>query len=183
METDSQDQLKTPELKDDVLSLSPFTLDDVDAHVAGDDDEQARWLNQGQPSTVDSTRQWMLRNQESWRRGGPIYNFAIRTTEGQFVGMVEANTDHAAVDALEPGDANISYALYPDARGKGYATHAIRLLEGFLQQRGVARGVIRVDPENQASLSLPARLGYKDDGEITTRDGDRLRVFVTSFAS
>src|SRR5690242_761282 len=114
-QSDFESNFHPPRLSDDVIALAQFTQDDVEAHVAGDDIEQARWLNGGHPSTTESTRAWIERNAEYWRRGGPVFNFAIRTMQGDLVGMVEANTDSAEIDGLQAGDANISYALYPEA--------------------------------------------------------------------
>jgi RimJ/RimL family protein N-acetyltransferase len=165
-----------PELADGEIALRPFELEDAEDHLAGDDDEQARWL--GGKSTEESVRSWIQRNQEHWKNDGPIYNFAIIGTEGRIAGMVDANTDHTENDGVEEGDANVSYAIYPHARGKGYATKAIRLLEGFMAYKGVKRSVIRVPPENTASIGVPVRLGYEDEGSITSKDSDELRVFV-----
>jgi RimJ/RimL family protein N-acetyltransferase len=169
-----------PELTDGDIGLRPFALEDVPAHLAGDDDEQARWL--GGKSTEESVRSWIRRNQEHWKNDGPIFNFAITDAEGQIVGMVEANTSWDDLEGLEQGDANVSYAVYPTARRKGYASRAVALLEGFLADKGVRRSVIRVATENTASLAVPTRLGYLDHGLVVSRDGDELRVFVKRLA-
>jgi len=164
-----------PELTDDEIVLRPFTVADVPAHLAGDDAEQAKWL--GGKSTEESARSWIQTNQEHWKTGEPIYNFAIRNAEDQLVGWVEANVDHEGL-GLSEGDANISYAVYPHARGKGYVGKAITLLESFLAEKGIKRSVIRVSPENTASLAVPMRLGYDDKGDGVSKDGDLLRTFT-----
>jgi len=97
--------------------------------------------------------------------------------------MVDANTDHENLDGVDEGDANISYAVYPQARGKGYGSKAIGLLETFLAAKGIKRSVIRVSPENGPSLAVPVRLGYQDKGQITSKDGDELRVFVKELSN
>ena len=176
MKPEAETSPKLPELTDGEITLKPFSLEDIPAHLAGDDEEQAKWL--GGKSTEESVHNWILKNQEHWKNDGPIYNFAIRDAEGQIVGMVDANTDHEHLEGVYEGDANISYAVYPLARGKGYGSKAISLLESFLAEKGIKRSVIRVSPENSPSLAVPVRLGYEDKGQITSKDGDELRVFV-----
>lgn len=166
-----------PTLSDGRVQLRPFQLEDVAAHVAGDDPEQAKWLSGG-PSTIEGTSAWVDKNLKHWENGGPVFNFAVvDLATGQLAGMVEANTDWQRLDGLHEGDANISYALYPKFRGQGLISRAVALLEDFLRQKGVKRAVIRVEPENAASIAIPVRLRYTEGESITTQDGTRMRVF------
>ena len=167
-------------LGDGTVILRPFTLGDIESHLAGEDAELRRWLS-GRTSTVDSVRRWILHAQEQWRDGGPAITFAI-CHGADVVGMVEANTDAASLVGLAPGDANISYGLYPDHRGKGCAIRAVRLLERFLLDRGVTRAVIRANPGNIASVRVAEQLGYADCGVVTGGDGQRLRLYVKALA-
>lgn len=168
------------ELSDGVVRLRKFTLADVDEHVAGDDEEQARWLSGGHRSTPESVTAWIERNEQYWRAGGPVYNFAVVDEEDKLVGMVEANTGE--LEGLASGDANISYAIYPAYRGHGYVTRAVSVLEDFLRAKKIRRAVIRVDAKNKASLSVPLRLNYSPGGEVTTSSGDQLQVFTKRLA-
>ena len=165
-------------LTDGVVLLTAFTLDDVETHLEGEDAEQVKWLSGGK-STRESVENWIRRNQQWWDEDGPVYNFAVREAQSnELVGMVEANRDLQQIDGLKAGDANISYGLYPQHRGKGYVTKALVLLEQFLAHRGVQRGVIRVEPENAASIAVPQRLGYEAKGSIIARDGTELLMFA-----
>ncbi len=165
-------------ITDGNIIIRPFSSEDAAAHLEGDDEQQSIYLNGGHISTEKSVNAWIAKNEEYWRNDGPIYNFAIVDNDRQPIGMVEANTDSDKLDGLEIGDANISYALYPKARGKGYTSRAIKLLEQFLIERGLIRSVIRVNPDNKASLKVPERLNYYDNGQIITRDGDKLRIYI-----
>jgi len=165
-------------LTDAVISLRPFTIDDAKAHLAGEDDEQVKWLNEGKASTIESVRAWIGWNEESWHAGGPIYNFAIVGEDGKLAGMVEANTDTENMTGLRPGDANVSYNIYPAARGKGHATRAVNLMEHYLAGMGIQRSVLRIDPDNETSLGVPTRLGYHEHDRIPTPDGTTLRMFI-----
>src|SRR5262249_38372451 len=96
------------------------------------------------------------------------------------LGMVEANTD-ARIAGLHEGDANISYGLYPGARGHGYDSRAVAIVMNFLQSRGIRRAVIRVDPRNAPSARVARRLGYSWIGEIATSEGQHsLDLYVRS---
>ncbi len=169
--------INLPNISDDRVQIRPFTRDDITAHVAGDDPEQVKWLSGG-PSTIAGTTAWVDRNHESWQNGGPVFNFAVvDLSSGLLTGMVEANVDWRRLDGLHEGDANISYALYPGFRGRGLMAHAITLLEGFLRERGIKHAVIRIEPENTASLAVPIKHGYVEGDPITIQDGTHMRLF------
>src|SRR3712207_559022 len=101
-------------LTNGVITLRPFVVDDAEAHLAGEDDELIRWLNGG-PGTLERIRRWIERNREQWLTDGPIASFAVEDAAGTLVGMIEANSNHADIEAVDEGDANIAYGLYPSA--------------------------------------------------------------------
>jgi hypothetical protein len=88
--------------------------------------------------------------------------------------MVEANCDWNQIDGLNNGEANVSSGLCPQFRGHGLATRALALLHGFLGRTQIERSVIRVEPENQASLFVPRCLGHREARSVTTEDGATL---------
>lgn len=169
------------EIVNSKITLRPFTLDDVDEHLNGQDDEQTRWM--GGKSTKESVTNWVLRSQEDWKNNGPVYTFAVVNKTGDLIGMIDANTDYKELDGVSEGEANISYSIYPKFRGKGYAGEAISLIEKFLSERNINKSVIRVSPQNTASLRVPEKLGYSNKGQIATRDGDELIVFTKSLCA
>ena len=63
-------------------------------------------------------------------------------------------------DALELG-----YTVFPDFRGRGYATEAAAALLGWARGRGVERFVASVAPENEPSLAVVRKLGFVRTGE------------------
>jgi RimJ/RimL family protein N-acetyltransferase len=168
---------EAPILTDGVITLRAFRDEDAEAHLAGEDEAMARWLSGG-VSTIQSVRRWIERNQRHWARRGPICAFAILAPGGKLVGMIEANSAWGEIDGLIPGDANIAYGLYPAGRGNGYATRAVALICDFLKTREVKRAVIRVAPDNAASLAVPRRAGFGQTQTIRTWNGVELVVFV-----
>lgn len=164
------------ELTDGIIVLKPFEMSDAEKHLAGEDADQRKWLSGGR-STLQTVQDFIKRGQEYWAKNGPVFTLAV-WAGGELIGMVEANTDESKVEGLEAGDANISYGLYPEARGKGYATRAVNLMAGFLKEKGHKRAVIRIEPDNVSSTKVPERCRFNGSGSIITKEGKELRVFV-----
>jgi RimJ/RimL family protein N-acetyltransferase len=152
--------------------LKPFVLEDAKTHLENEDPDQQRWISGG-ASTLESVQNWIKKNQEYWNKGGPVFNFALWIND-ELVGMVEANVDKEQVEGLEEGEANISYAIYPKARGKGYAAKAVNSIVDFLKQKGFKRAVLRINQENMPSLKIPLACGFEEAGEVDTSEGHML---------
>lgn len=167
---------KNLEFTDGVVLLKPFELQDASEHLAGEDLEQQKWLSGGK-STLESVENWIKKNLEYWKNDGPVFNFAI-WVGGNLAGMVEANLDIKKVEGMEEGQANISYGIYPQYRGKGYAAMAVNLLLDFLKLKDVKEALIRINPENVDSLKIPQKCGFQEIGEIKTKDGSILKLFI-----
>jgi len=169
-------------LSDGVVSLRHFTMRDVKGHLAGEDVEQVRWVSGG-VGTVDTVTRMVERARENWANGGPRITFALEDPTGALIGFVESNTDHEGFVGHDRGDANVSYGLYAPARGKGFASRGVTLMEGFLRGRGVRRAVIRVEPANERSLAVPRRLGYVERGHVEDPDGTTHLLFFKELSS
>ncbi|MFL5761994.1 MAG: GNAT family N-acetyltransferase [Thermomicrobiales bacterium] len=169
--------MKEIELTDGVVRLVPFKLDYAGEHLAGDDEENIKWLSGG-ISSIDTVKDWILRGLESWENDGPVLTFAIfDVMENKLVGMTEANSNPEAIDGLNEGNVNISYNVYPFARGKGYATRAVLLLTEFLKEKRFTTALIRVHPDNRNSLGVPERARFIRTRLITTAQGEELIAF------
>ena len=144
-----------PTLTDGVVTLRPFVETDIDAHVAGEDDQARLWF--GHPG--QSSRDGMLEVVERWRRereAGTRLTFAIHH-EGAVVGNAE----------LRPrGEvASLSWMLYAGHRGQGYATRAVRLIADYaIEHLGARRVQAEVDPRNAESLRVATRSGLRREG-------------------
>jgi RimJ/RimL family protein N-acetyltransferase len=156
------------QLTDGVIVLRPPTTNDIDAILAGEDEQMALWLNDG-PSTRASVATHITHAQAGWRAGGPKLALTVRAADtDELVGTVEA---HTAAAGLHPGQVNISYGLYPAGRGHGYATRAVRLLCSYLATSGAATvAVIRAHPGNPASAAVARRCGFQP-ARASTPDG------------
>ena len=68
----------------------------------------------------------------------------------------------------------IGYIIFAEARGKGYATEAAAALIAWaFAQPGIERVTAQIDPDNDASLRIAAKLAMRE----TAREDARYRCF------
>ena len=160
-------------ITDGVVTLRPFDEHDIDAHVAGEDDELRLWFGRPGPSTDDGMADVVAR----WRRerdAGTRLTYAV-DVDGGAVGFVEVRPR---------GDvASLSWGLYAGRRGHGYATRAVRLLVGHaFETLGVRRVEAEVDPRNVASHRVATRSGLRREGLRRVEPGMADRTDATAMA-
>ncbi len=158
-----------PELTDGVVTLRAWRDDDVEAAVAGHDEEIAHWFGwPGQRPTPGR----MQASVDSWRQG-----YADNRSVVAFV-IVHDTEVAGSIDirAIGEGTGHVSWALYAGHRGHGYATRALRLLCDYaLAELGMTRVEAKVEPGNQASLRVATRAGMRREGvrRVAPGSGDR----------
>ncbi|MET9149484.1 GNAT family N-acetyltransferase [Streptomyces sp. NPDC004042] len=92
----------------------------------------------------------------------------VRREDGRAVGGMGF---HGAPD--EDGCAEVGYDLAPSARGRGYATEALRALSAWaLARDGVRRLIALIEPDNGPSQRVVTRAGY-----LPAQDADGLLGF------
>jgi [ribosomal protein S5]-alanine N-acetyltransferase len=120
--------------------------------------------------------EYVARYQELSRAGGGAA-FAICDVGGECLGLVTVEL-HAAGRAL------LAYWLLQEARGRGRATRALRLVSPWaLSQPGVARLELWTSPENKASQRVAERSGFRREGVLRSYhvvDGHREDAVVFS---
>jgi RimJ/RimL family protein N-acetyltransferase len=68
---------------------------------------------------------------------------------------------------LDQGRASVGFWLTADARGRGVATHAVRLLARWaFEELGLARIVVTCGPDNVASQRVAERCGFSREGVL-----------------
>ena len=152
-------------LRDEVVVLRCLRLHDVEAHLAGEDEDQVRWLNEGHHSTPERVTAWIRENHDEWINDGPRRHFGIfDEATRSLVGGVEANL--GLLDGA-PGRVNLSYAVFPAWRGRGLAARAVLLLCDWLAASTSARtAVIRIEPGNDHSPGVAVACGFTKTGAI-----------------
>jgi RimJ/RimL family protein N-acetyltransferase len=171
--------LDTPRLTDGVIFLRPLTAEDSADHLAGEDEEMARWVSGGRstPATVEA---FIRNNQENWRRGGPRRAFGVfDCVTNRLIGFIEVNLARL----VEPGQVNVSYGVFPQWRRQGIALRAIELMDEYLRRATEVRQIVlRIAPENHASLKLAEKAGFDFRGLFDEPEG-RLARYVRDIKS
>ncbi|MEU4219687.1 GNAT family N-acetyltransferase [Actinoplanes sp. NPDC026623] len=139
------------------ITLRALTDEDIEAHNAGEDEHTVRWLN-GAPGTAETTAAHFdsLADNARAERGKRGFGVCL---DDHLAGYVDCDPD--VTDGLEPGDVNISYAVHPWARGHGVAGEAVRLILEYMRENRIGtRAVVRVDPDNVASVCVAEKSGF-----------------------
>jgi RimJ/RimL family protein N-acetyltransferase len=168
-------------LTDGVVLLRPWADEDVPTLVAAidGDPEISAWLELiPQPYTVNEARSWIALSASMWReRSGSPFAVVVRDEAVGGVGINWIDREHGVGD--------IGYWLRRDARGHGYTTRAVRLASEWAFSVGCERVQLRADAENEASLSVAERAGFKREGiqrsaRYNPRLGRRMNFVVFS---
>ncbi len=146
-------------LRGDHVLLRPFRDGDAAAVAAGCADEVTqRFLpDLPGPYTVDDARWWIS-------EGAP----AGVAAGGWSYGLADPGTDQiiggAGVQRTGTRTGEIGYWVTPEARGRGVATEATRLLAAHAFAEGLHRLELRTHPENVASQRVAIGAGFTREG-------------------
>jgi RimJ/RimL family protein N-acetyltransferase/8-oxo-dGTP pyrophosphatase MutT (NUDIX family) len=168
-----------PTLTDGVVTLRPWREEDIEAAIAGHDEEISRWFGQERPPTRQEHQSLVEEWREARASGRTVAAFVIEH-DGQAVGNVEVTPEGAAVGTL-------SWTVYAGRRGRGFATRAVRMLADYALTEtgrgglGLSRVEARVDPGNQASLRVATRSGLRREGVQRVARGMGDRVDATEY--
>ena len=137
-----------------------------------DDPETQRFTRIPVPPPPDFPARW-LAVYEAGLEDGTRAGFAVVDDEtGEHLGMALAPTIETGTATAELG-----YVVAPDARGRGVATEALRLLtEWALCERRLERLELRISVDNVASKRVAERCGYVREGvlrSVYVKDGLR----------
>ena len=110
-----------------------------------------------QPYTEDDARAYFAHQSRQRARGRAVsLAFTPPGEPGQVLGggsVYDIDPDHRR--------ASVGYRVVPEARGRGVATHATRLMSGWASEAlGVQRLQITCAPDNVASQRVAERCGY-----------------------
>ncbi|MFJ6993859.1 GNAT family N-acetyltransferase [Streptomyces sp. NPDC003090] len=163
------------ELSDGIITLSPLRLDDVEAHLTGEDKLLVRWLNGG-PGTREGVEAYFRHCREQWDAAGPLRAFGIRAGADKLLaGTIDLR---CTGEGLAPGQVNVAYRLYPSWRGRGLATRAVLPASRYAATEGAHEVVIQVDPENPASAAVARRAGFTPAKQPHSNDATRLDQYI-----
>ncbi|MEU3405307.1 GNAT family N-acetyltransferase [Streptomyces sp. NPDC006670] len=156
------------------LVLHPMTVGEAEAVVAGTPDDRACWAP-GYPADGDvlAARRF-LDTRAATGDPHPFGNYEIRLrADGRAIGGVGF---HGPPDAA--GSVTIGYGLVSSARGRGYASEALRELLRFARARGAARVKGDADLDNTASHHVMTAAGMRPAGH-----DERVRYFEIAWTA
>jgi len=161
----------TPTIHSARLDLIPMTPPVIRALLAGDHGAAGRLLGVGWPADCEVDRDalelflsqleadpglqpWLMRAMVLREEGVAVGNIGFHSAPG-----------HESLADLAPGAAEFGYEVTAAYRRRGFATEAIQALMRWAREEHVVeRFVVSVSPENEASLFLAAKLGFRRIG-------------------
>ena len=82
--------------------------------------------------------------------------------------------DYTAIGSVEFG-----YTIFPDYRGKGYASEAAgALMDWATREHGVTRFVVSISPTNEPSLRIAQKFDFRKVGTVTDPEEGVEDVFL-----
>jgi RimJ/RimL family protein N-acetyltransferase len=147
----------SPPLADDVVLLRPWRESDVPAQLTAFSDPVFRHFSDWQPQTEAEARRHREESERARERAERV-SFAVvePLDDGVVLGGASLNDVQIAC-----GQASIGYWLAPHARGRGVASHAVRLLARWaFGDLGIARLELTCSPDNLASQRVAERCGF-----------------------
>jgi RimJ/RimL family protein N-acetyltransferase len=151
-----------PPLAGDVVLLRPWREADVPGIVAAFSDPVMQRFSWRAAAYTEADARGYFAEQEEARLRGDELNFALAEPHDQdvvlgCVSLYEVRLDH--------GRAAVGYWLTPEARGRGAAAQAVRLLARWaFAELGLARLELTCGPDNEASQHVAERCGFSREG-------------------
>jgi RimJ/RimL family protein N-acetyltransferase len=140
-------------LEEDGILLRPFVEDDVAAVTEGcRDPETAHWIPVPVPYTEDDARAYF--------DADPNARAIVDASSGELLGSIGWRV-------VDQGNVQIGYWVKREARGRGVATTALRLLSRWaVEELGAARVQLLAEPGNHASQRVAEKAGFTAEGTL-----------------
>ena len=149
-----------PTLRDGEVVLRPWTLDDDEAFLLQQHHAVAHGF--GFASVIAPAAdqlQAIEQRQRGYADSRRVVGFLVEY-QGRVAGAVEVR---------QSGDGNgeLSWVVFPDHRGQGVGTRAVRLLIRYaFDELGLRRVAAHAEPDDRASLQIAGRAGLRREGLV-----------------
>ena len=148
-------------LEADGIRLRAWRPDDVEAIEL--DDTPEHFEPPGARQTPENYAEWLLRRQERMSQGTSTWWCITDAATDRALGLVTL-----IEGGQEPGTAELGYALFPSARGRGATTIASRLVVDYAFAETGGRGLRKLSAltvgDNDKSAAVLTRLGFTEWG-------------------
>lgn len=170
--------MQAPTLPTERLIIAPMSLDHWEDYAAAwADPELTRFIG-GEPRSRNESWGKFLQGFAFWQLFGyGFWAFLDRDT-GKFVGNGGLAQFERGIPELE-GYPEAGWVFTPDAWGKGYATEAMTAIFNWADA-ALDRPEIRciIDPGNQASQRVAAKLGFAEIGVNEAALGHPVHIYA-----
>ena len=140
--------------------------EDVPLIAAASHDPETRRRLDDEPLTPDRERESIARTEEQWRSGSGAPFVIADAGDDRALGLVNLQFGE---------DATVAVSVFPEERGRGIASRAMRLAATWgLRELGLRRVVAEVAADNVASIRAIEKAGFRREG---LRD-DQVRFFL-----
>jgi RimJ/RimL family protein N-acetyltransferase len=154
-------ELRVPSLADDVVLLRRWRESDVPAQLEAFSDPLFLRFSDWAPQTEAGARAYLAEHEQA-RKAGEQIEFALVEPHDHNVVLGGASLHNVEMDQ---GRAAIGYWLASHARGRGVATHAVRLISRWaFEELQLARLDLTCGPDNRASQAVAERCGFTREG-------------------
>lgn len=155
-------KLVVPDLRDDVVVLRPPTEGDADAITAAiQDPDIPRFTRIPSPYTREDAIRFITDATAHWRSGTAQSFMITDASNGSLAGGVGVH----ASEHLEVRE--IGYWVARDARGRGLATRAVRLVSRWvIPVLGLRRLELMTHVDNVGSQAVAERAGFTREGVL-----------------
>jgi RimJ/RimL family protein N-acetyltransferase len=140
--------------------------EDVPLIAAASHDPETRRRLDDEPLTPDRERESIARTEEQWRSGSGAPFVIADAGDDRALGLVNLQFGE---------DATVAVSVFPEERGRGIASRAMRLAATWgLRELGLRRVVAEAAADNVASIRAIEKAGFRREG---LRD-DQVRFFL-----
>ena len=174
------DIIHSPRL--DLIALSP---DFLSASIRGDLASASQLINLVIPPEWLEAN-WLMEMRLAKLHENPALEpwllRAVGLRETKFmVGFIGFHTLPGAdyLNPYAPNSVEFGYTIFPDYRGKGYASEAAQaLMDWATREHDVRRFVVSISPTNQPSLRIAQKFGFRKVGFFTDPEDGVEDVFL-----
>jgi RimJ/RimL family protein N-acetyltransferase len=151
--------LSPPDLRGDTIALRPWRPDDLESMVAAvQDPDVTRWTSVPDRYGDAEGRDYLDSAARSWADGTAASFAIVDTADGALLGSI-------GIRFHGDGAANVGYWMAREARGRGVATQALRLVSAWaLTELPVERLELVTAPDNEASQRVAEKAGFTREG-------------------
>jgi ribosomal-protein-alanine N-acetyltransferase len=167
-----------PPLDDGVVKLRSWQSVDAPAITRMFQDPEAlRWTRAPSPYREHDAHAWLASVSTQMRRGDALPLAMTDSAEDTLVGSIDLRM-------RGEGRGEFGYVVAVWARRRGVGSRALRLFSRWaLEELGIARLELLVQPDNEASLALARSVGFVQEGVLrkhsVVRNGRRDMVMLS----